>query len=634
MSEDVPTAAAATVAATEPNMPNTSTESVPPATPSDAPSVSSPARWIAYLIKSVALVGLLYLFARFAGSLPPLVIALVWAVLSAVSAVGVTYHRVVRKTLKQHEYAEKGLLSRLNNGRVLCLIVSFAASAWCMAGLILEAPAWDAAEWVLVVAAIPLYLGVSLLLQNALRREYKPVCRASRTTVWSCAIVAVLLAAAYAGVSQMQPAQTFVSVSEAFLSVGQPFESSPSALATEAGTIYALVDGFAAYGTSRAAEASPIGYILCRAVLVFSAFCGVASLLGLCSLSGSELNRVFLPLDAGTSPDAAHAKVVKRNVVVAIVLPIALAGLYLVADSMVAKASQTQEYTAAQRFVRDQVDLAVYVLDGTYYEYQSVQEALDQARLDSAALAQEARDTLAPLINASYDARIANVDAYLDWYYSLPADYERLLSLITGSVEEFVQDQFMAQIEAGVDDTAFEVQLQAYWDRAEALKDNLMEQIADCEIAGIPEWLPVVKDEVTTALLLEPLEPSEQFASTGERLLTGAGAGTAVGVGTGIAAKKLVSKAAEKPFFKMIVSEITKRLGSRAVGSAVGGVVGTLGGPAGIAVGVLAGGAAGVGVDYGLLKLDEFWNRETYRDEVVQTIEDARAEMLAAVEGA
>lgn len=633
MSEDVPTAAAATVAATEPNMPNTSTESVPPTTPSDAPSVSSPARWIAYLVKSVALVGLLYLFARFAGSLPPLAIALVWAVLSAVSAVGLTYHRVVRKTLKQHEYAEKGLLSRLNNGRALCLIVSFAASAWCMAGLILEAPAWDAAEWVLVVAAIPLYLGVSLLLQNALRREYKPVYRASKATLLSCAIVAVLLAAAYAGIGQLQPAQTFTSASEAFLSVDQPFESSPSALATEAGTIYALVHGFAAYGTSRAAEASPIGYILCRAVLVFSAFCGVASLLGLCSLSGSELKRVFLPLDAGTSPDAAHAKVVKRNVVVAIVLPIALAGLYLVADSMVAKASLTQEYTAAQRFVRDQVDLAVYVLDGTYYEYQSVQEALDQAKLDSAALAQEARDTLVPLINASYDARIANVDAYLDWYYSLPADYERLLSLITGSVEEFVQDQFVAQIEAGVDDTAFEVQLQAYWDRAEALKDNLMEQIADCEIAGIPEWLPVVKDEVTTALLLEPLEPSEQFASTGERLLTSAGAGTAVGVGTGIAAKKLVSKAAEKPFFKMIVSEITKRLGSRAVGSAVGGVVGTLGGPAGVAVGVLAGGAAGVGVDYGLLKLDEFWNRETYRDEVVQTIEDARAEMLAAVEG-
>ena len=84
---------------------------------------------IAYLIKSVALVGLLYLFARYAGTLPPLVIALVWAALSAVSAVGITYHRVVRKTLKQHEYNKEGHLARLNNGRVVCLVVSFAASS-------------------------------------------------------------------------------------------------------------------------------------------------------------------------------------------------------------------------------------------------------------------------------------------------------------------------------------------------------------------------------------------------------------------------------------------------------------------------------------------------------------------------
>ena len=123
----------------------------------------SPKRWAAYLVKSVVLVGLLCLFSRQAGSLPPLAIALVWAALSALSAVGVTYHVVVRKTLKRHEYVEKGLLSRLNNGRVASLIVSFAASAWCMAGLILEMPKWGLPEWCILFAAMLLYLVVSLL---------------------------------------------------------------------------------------------------------------------------------------------------------------------------------------------------------------------------------------------------------------------------------------------------------------------------------------------------------------------------------------------------------------------------------------------------------------------------------------
>ncbi len=241
---------------------------------------------------------------------------------------------------------------------------------------------------------------------------------------------------------------------------------------------------------------------------------------------------------------------------------------------------------------------------------------------------------MVPLINASYDARLANVDSYLDWYYSLPADYERLLSLVTGSVEEYAVGQFIEKIEAGVDDTEFEAQLQNYWDRAAALKDGLMEQLADCEIAGVPEWLPVVKDEVEPTFLTDPLEPSQQFLDASGRVLAGTATGAAVGVGTGVAAKKLVSRVVEKPFFKMVVGEITKRLGSKAVGSAVGGAAGAVGGPIGVVVGIAAGGAASVGVDYGLLKLDELWNRDTYRAEVVQTIEDSRAEMLAVVQGA
>lgn len=592
-------------------------------------------RWVAYLIKSVALIGVFYLFSRYAGTLPPLVIALVWALLSAVSAVGITYHRVVRKTLKQHEYAEKGYLSRLNNGRVICLIVSFAASAWCMAGLMVEAPTWGLPEWGVLVAAIPLYLGVSLLMNRVLRHEYKPAFRASRVTLWSCAIVAGLLTAAYAVLSLVQPAETFGSASEAFLSVRQPFESSPSALASEAGTVSALVDGFIAYGASRAAEVSVWGYIGVKMLLVLSAFCGVASLLGLCSLEWSELKRVFLPLEAGASSgEGGRCAVVKRNVVVAVLLPVALVAGFFVADSAVARAAQTQEYTAAQRFVRDQVDLAVFVLDGTYYDYQAVQELLEKAQAESLALTQEAEATLVPLINASYDARLANVDSYLDWYYSLPADYERLLSLVTGSVEEYAVGQFVEKIEAGVDDTEFEAQLQNYWDRAAALKDGLMEQLADCEIAGVPEWLPVVKDEVESTFLADPLEPSQQFLDASGRVLISSATGVAVGKGTSKMAKKLVSRAVEKPFFKMVVGEITKRLGSKAVGSAVGGAAGAVGGPIGVVVGIAAGGAASVGVDYGLLKLDELWNRDTYRAEVVQTIEDSRAEMLAVVQGA
>ena len=76
-----------------------------------------------------------------------------------------------------------------------------------------------------------------------------------------------------------------------------------------------------------------------------------------------------------------------------------------------------------------------------------------------AKLSEKNSEVLTNLINESFDKRLENVDDYLDWYYSLPADYERLASMITGSAEEFVTDQFTAHIENGIDDSAIDEQL-------------------------------------------------------------------------------------------------------------------------------------------------------------------------------
>ncbi|HIT51223.1 MAG TPA: hypothetical protein IAA95_03305 [Candidatus Aveggerthella excrementigallinarum] len=44
-----------------------------------------------------------------------------------------------------------------------------------------------------------------------------------------------------------------------------------------------------------------------------------------------------------------------------------------------------------------------------------------------------------------------------------------------------------------------------------------------------------------------------------------------------------------------------------------------------------AGTLATVGVDYALLNIDEMQNRESYKAEIVDAIEEERAEMLALV---
>ncbi len=642
-------------------------------------------RGASYLVKAAVLVGLLYAFGRYAGMLPPAGVAAVWAVLSAVSSLGLAYRHVVRKMIKQQAYYEAGGgLARINNGRFLCLVGSFALSAVFIAGFVLEAPAWEASEWVLVAAAVPVYPLVFLLVYRLMRRQLRPVHRISGAVGWSVWIAGALLCAAYLALCLAQPAATFESAAAAFDSVAQPFADSPSALMREAGVLAAFSDGLAAYGASKAAEVSGAGYLAIKVALNASAFFGVANLLGLCMLGWFELKRVFLPLEAGPASDAgadmgADASVVsgasatapapapvplpaadapdagpgapvepapavvpapapapaplRAAVATFVALPIMLAAAFLVADAMVARAAQTQEYTAAERFVRDQMGLAVFVLDGHYYDQAAVEALLEEARVASAALSEEAEATLVPLINASFDARLANVNAYLDWYYSLPADYERLVTMVTGTVEDFMRDQFTANIEAGIDDTALEDALRDLAERAAALEEDTASRLAEFEIAGVPEWLLMEKVPLGPDFMSDALEPSARILSAGERLGLGAGTGIVTGAAAKHVAKNLATKVVEKQFFKEFVKKVAGKLGGRAVSAAVGGAVGTIGGPLGTVVGAAVGTAAGVGIDYGMVKLDEWQNRESYREEIVQLIEEERSEMLAAVQG-
>ena len=225
------------------------------------------ARWALYAAKAALLVGVLYALGHYAGTLPPAVIAVAWAVLSAASMLGMAYHHVVRKTLKQYAYEADGRLSKLNNGRSVCLIVAFLVSAVFVASLMLEVPKWGALEWGITGAGALAYPLVFLLARRLLRGEYRPAFRASKAVWWSTLVVGALLCAAYLATCLTQPAGEFDSAAEAFDSVARPFEGSPSALMREADLLTAFGDGLVAFGISKAAETSGALYVVLRVAL-------------------------------------------------------------------------------------------------------------------------------------------------------------------------------------------------------------------------------------------------------------------------------------------------------------------------------------------------------------------------------
>ena len=660
--------------------------------------------WALYLVKAVVLFGALGLFCLKAGSLPGFAVALVWAALASISTLGLMYYAVVRKARRQLELRDGGRLARINQGRALRIVACFVLSAVGSAGLILEAARWDVAHLCLAGAGVVVFFLAYLLVDKLLRREFKPVVRTARITAGACVLTGVLLCAAYLAMLFILPEQTYSTAAEAFLAAEQPFEGSPSALMGEAGTLASFADGLTSYALGAASGFSSLLYPLLSVVLLGGAFFTLANLLGVCSLRAAELKRVFLPLEAcgeegceegnataepatisepaavETEPTAATESAaapspsapspaatspaspspmrpIGRYVGVFAALPVVLLAGFLVADREMSLAYEGVEVTPAQALVRDEVDLAVYVLDGHYYDQQAVNALVEQATLQSAALSQEAQAALEPLINEVCDKRLKNVDSYLDWYYSLTGDYEQLFSMVTGSAEEFAEQQFATYIEAGADTSRLTDTLGSYCTQIDELYESVNEQLASYEMTGVPSWLFKTIETLSTDFLAAPMEPTQKLLSFGERMgisvasggVTGVVAGRTVhkgaakvaeqtaekagkevaGEATGKVTKTLVSKVTGKEFFKVLVKKITSKLGSRAVGSAIGGAVGVVGGPAGVAVGIAAGAAVSVGVDAALVQVDEWMNRDSYREEIVSAIEEDRDEWLA-----
>lgn len=262
-----------------------------------------------------------------------------------------------------------------------------------------------------------------------------------------------------------------------------------------------------------------------KTLLSASAFYSINAAMGLCALRAADVRQVFAPLEqvesavtssargaAETHPDAttgvastaqSGAPLVPRFVAVMVALPVLLATLFTVADAKAHDIVSTQEYTAIDQVIRSQAGLAVCVIDGKSYDYGAVQDFLKRLNANSASLGEEARSELTPLINEVFDKRVENVDKYLDWYYSLKADYESLMHFVDNTVEDYARQQLDLAINDGVDDTPLNERFAYYAEKAAELERAAKQEL----VASINEQ----RDEMLS--LLEPPQPDAQPAS-------------------------------------------------------------------------------------------------------------------------
>lgn len=208
----------------------------------------------------------------------------------------------------------------------------------------------------------------------------------------------------------------------------------------------------------------------------------------------------------------------------------------------------------------------------------------------------------------------AAVEHYLDWYFSLGAEWGRILSLLTGDVSQFLQNKLSDTLRAtpGLEGWVQTLQKQALTSGAALAEgqQRIKETLARHHLALSPEQC-LVRAEVASLPALELLGDARQRLTASALVGTGGGAFAAAVAGKAMA--KASMKAASKVLAKAAAKQGLGKAGAAVAGAAVGSVVPGVGTAVGAVAGAVAGVVLGVGIDWAALYAEELLTRDAMR---------------------
>ncbi|WP_407715841.1 hypothetical protein ACJJWD_09905 [Comamonas testosteroni] len=208
----------------------------------------------------------------------------------------------------------------------------------------------------------------------------------------------------------------------------------------------------------------------------------------------------------------------------------------------------------------------------------------------------------------------AAVERYLDWYFSLGAEWGRILSLLTGDVSQFLQNKLSETLGAtpGLEGWVQTLQKQALSSGAALAEgqQRIEETLERHHLALSPEQC-LVRAEVASLPALELLGDARQRLTASALVGTGGGAFAAAVAGKAMA--KASMKAAGKVLAKAAAKQGLGKAGAAVAGAAVGSVVPGVGTAVGAVAGAVAGVVLGVGIDWAALYAEELLTRDAMR---------------------
>ena len=215
----------------------------------------------------------------------------------------------------------------------------------------------------------------------------------------------------------------------------------------------------------------------------------------------------------------------------------------------------------------------------------------------------------------------AGIDRYLDWYFTLAGEYERLLAALSGNFAQLMAAQIEREVFAT---TQFQAQM-------EAIRDQTLRHTVDSlakHTAGVGGQLATWAEVRPCRLETLDLTPITQLNRDGMRTATAAVTGATAGaVAVSVLAKKIAAKVAAKLAAKgaeVAAALLAKTAAKQGLTMGAAFLTGTtICSPTGLVAvlcGIGAGGFVWLTTDKVLIEIDEALTRQEMREELLAAL--------------
>lgn len=258
-------------------------------------------------------------------------------------------------------------------------------------------------------------------------------------------------------------------------------------------------------------------------------------------------------------------------------------------------------------------------IDGQFYRLRTTQ-LLDALLAEHRTRMQAQAATACAQLDAIAERAGAGVDAYLDWYFSLGAEWLRIATLLSGDMQALLQSRFEQMVMA---DTGLQAALQslqtahaAQWQELGAARTQAMALLQEHRL---------VLDARACRVAHRPATPAWQaeLEGTHTRLAAGSAAGLAAGAIAAGWTARAMGKASVKSAGKVLARGAASKSAGRGAAAAAGAAAGSAAAPGvGTAVGAATGLAIAVAVDLAMLAAEERLTRADMRRELMATLHE------------